>query len=260
VGDGISDLENKDLTESAREAIATGLGIPHSILFSNASNYATSQQDFRNFYNLTINPLAGWIADCINDQLLTRAGLRLEFHPEELEYFQDDELAEAETDIKRAQAMRAYMDIGFSMLHAADLANIELTDEMRAEIERKQAEEAQEETQEEQAPPLPMPQAQPEMDDDESDEMQAKTIDQWRRFAIRLGVKGKERIMSFDKAADLGETGAAIIERLQSANTNDDIRAAFDVVPVKRAEPSEAALILEGIRLAVEAHIAGAQK
>ena len=56
IGEGLESLSNGELTREKREDIATALGVPHSLLMSNAANYATSQQDEINFYNTTILP------------------------------------------------------------------------------------------------------------------------------------------------------------------------------------------------------------
>jgi len=45
IGEGLESLQNNDLTESKRIDIAAALGIPYSVLFSNASNRATAEQD-----------------------------------------------------------------------------------------------------------------------------------------------------------------------------------------------------------------------
>lgn len=89
VGDGIDGLQDSELTKEKREDIATALGIPHSILFSNAANYATAKQDDRHFYDKTIVPESKFIQYALNEQVFKPLDLRLEFHPETLDVFQD---------------------------------------------------------------------------------------------------------------------------------------------------------------------------
>lgn len=91
IGEGIGELSNTDLTQEQREAISTALGVPHSLVMSNAANFATSQQDEQNFYNQTILPESRVVARAINDQLLAEMGLRLQFRPQEMSIFQEDE-------------------------------------------------------------------------------------------------------------------------------------------------------------------------
>jgi phage portal protein BeeE len=53
--------------------------MPYSILFSEASNFATAQQDEWNLWTLALKPEAEMIEDGFNEQLLGPLGLRLEF-------------------------------------------------------------------------------------------------------------------------------------------------------------------------------------
>lgn len=103
VGGGLDDLADKNLTNEKREAIASAIGIPHSMLFSGASNYAVSQQDELNLYNQKIVPDCDFIEEIMNEQLLNPAGYRMRFTPEAMDIFQQDES-------DRAQAMNNFMD------------------------------------------------------------------------------------------------------------------------------------------------------
>ena len=44
VGEGVGELSDSDLVKEKREDIATALGIPQTILFSQAANYATAKE------------------------------------------------------------------------------------------------------------------------------------------------------------------------------------------------------------------------
>lgn len=91
VGEGVSELNNKELTDAKREDIAVALGVPQTLLFSNAANYATAKQDDLHFYTKTIMPEAEFIAAVLNEQLFAPMGYRIVFRPETLEVFQQDE-------------------------------------------------------------------------------------------------------------------------------------------------------------------------
>jgi hypothetical protein len=123
IGEGLSDLSNTELTEEARNDIATAMGVPHSVLFSSAANYATAVQDEQNFYNLTIIPDCKLIADQVNEQLLNAYGLHLEWHPDEMDVFQTDEM-------ERAQAVKLYVDAGMKLSLAAQILGVDLPDDM----------------------------------------------------------------------------------------------------------------------------------
>ena len=45
IGSNLADLGHKELSEQHREQIATALGVPHSLVMSNAANFATAQAD-----------------------------------------------------------------------------------------------------------------------------------------------------------------------------------------------------------------------
>ena len=101
IGEGLSELTNNDLTKERREDIATALGVPHSLLFSNAATFATARQDTANFMQQTIIPEAQSIQQVLNAQLFKPMGYTFEFRPEELQSFQEEE-------VQRAQAFAFY--------------------------------------------------------------------------------------------------------------------------------------------------------
>jgi HK97 family phage portal protein len=97
IGDALKDTVNPELTSQMREDIATALGIQHSLLFSNAANFATANQDVLNFYGQTIEPECDLIEEAINESpWLKREGLHIRFRPEMLEAYQQRELEKAE--------------------------------------------------------------------------------------------------------------------------------------------------------------------
>ena len=96
IGEGIHELADTALTTEKREDIATALGVPHSLLFSNAANYATARQDDMHFMQKTVLPEARLIEQTLNTQLFERVGCRFAFRPEELSSFQEEEARRAE--------------------------------------------------------------------------------------------------------------------------------------------------------------------
>lgn len=119
IGEGLAELSNTELTTSLREEIATAFGIPHSMVMSNAANFATSQQDNLNFYNTMILPEARQIQRQLNRQLFEPLGLRFEFRPNELSIFQDDEN-------ERADAYGKYVAAGMKPSVAAQILGVDL--------------------------------------------------------------------------------------------------------------------------------------
>jgi HK97 family phage portal protein len=92
VGEGVKELANVELTKEKREDISTALGIPQSLLFSSAANYATARQDDLHFMGKTVRNEARFIQDVWNEQLFAPLGLRWEFRFESMEIFQEEEV------------------------------------------------------------------------------------------------------------------------------------------------------------------------
>lgn len=96
VGDGLSDLSDTEIVQQARQAISTALGVPHSVVMSDAANFATANADRLNFYQQTIIPDARLIESALNRQYFRERGFRFEFHPDRVEALQAYELEKAE--------------------------------------------------------------------------------------------------------------------------------------------------------------------
>lgn len=96
IGSPPKELAMEKLTQNKREDIATAFGVPYSLVFSNASNYATAVQDDLNFYTKTIIPEARNIQEAFNQQWFERFGLKFVFQPELMEIFQEIESRKAD--------------------------------------------------------------------------------------------------------------------------------------------------------------------
>lgn len=92
----LDQLGMEGMVETLREEIATALGIPHSLMMSNAANFATAKQDDVSFYDKTLIPLARMIQHQLNTRLFFEHGATLVFRPGRLEAFQALESEKAE--------------------------------------------------------------------------------------------------------------------------------------------------------------------
>lgn len=119
VGEGLAELSNQALTVEQREDIATALGVPHSLVMSNAANFATARQDAQSFYETTVVPQASLIERQLNAQLLGPMGLRIKFRPQALDVFQQDEN-------ERAAAFAQYVGAGLKPSIVAQMLGLEL--------------------------------------------------------------------------------------------------------------------------------------
>lgn len=91
----VKDLAMVELSTSKREDIATALGVPQSLLFSNAANFAVAHQDDLHFYDKTVSALGRRMEELL-DQVFAQLGLDFEFDFEALPVFQGKELERAE--------------------------------------------------------------------------------------------------------------------------------------------------------------------
>ena len=123
IGSPMSDLAVPELTNSKREDIATALGIPQSLLFSNATNFATAHQDNRHFYEKTIIPLARKIEAMFNHYFM-QYGIEdaLVFNEQQLEVFQTDEAM-------RSGSLVNLVNVGMPLAIAMEVLGYDLTDD-----------------------------------------------------------------------------------------------------------------------------------
>lgn len=96
VGDTLKDTVNPDLTEQSKTDVLTALGVPHSLVLSNAATYATANVDRLGFYENTIVPQAMLICDALNEQLFSKRGIRIMPKPDKLETYQRNEIDKAQ--------------------------------------------------------------------------------------------------------------------------------------------------------------------
>ena len=94
----LKDMALTELTKGQKEEVATTLGVPFSLVVSNAANYATATQDDFNFYDKAIVPLVTEIiAKQLNKKLFKPLGFSLNYQASRLDAFQAIELQKAET-------------------------------------------------------------------------------------------------------------------------------------------------------------------
>ena len=129
IADKLNETLPVELPGQVKEDIATALGIPYSLLFSDAANYATAQQDDKHFYDKTVTPDVELIGATLNRQVFEPLGLELYFAPEELEMYQANESDRA-TSLSSLTLTGVPVDVGMVQLgydlSPADAARIKL--------------------------------------------------------------------------------------------------------------------------------------
>lgn len=221
VGEGLESLEKSDLTRGKREDIATALGIPHTLLMSDAANYATAQADRLSLYDLTVRPECTSIADTLNAQVFEPLGYRFQFQPESLDIYKANEE-------KRSASLASLRAAGLPLLLAMDILGYELTDEQRAGLEQA---EAQRQAQAEalaarlgsQAP------SDGERDEEEPPDRSGEELRTWRRWALRRVRQGKQ-LRDFETHNVSPALAGAIAGALEGATTTGEVDRVFDGV------------------------------
>lgn len=127
IGEGIESLQNQSLSREKREDIATALGIPQTMLFSDASTNATAAEDTLHFLQRTIVPDCSFIATEFNQQFWSDRGYEMVFQPDELEAFQEDEA-------KRSAALKNLTDAGLALDVALDVLGYDLDEDQELRV------------------------------------------------------------------------------------------------------------------------------
>lgn len=122
IGDSAKDTAAPELTTQKREDIAMAMGVPFSLLYSQAANYATSQTDYLTFYTQTTLPQAEMMQEALNELLFEPLGLWFEFQPRKLEVFQASELQKADAVMKVVGKPVLTMNEGRELLDYEPLA------------------------------------------------------------------------------------------------------------------------------------------
>ena len=205
----LKDLAFTELNEIAKDNIAMAFGIKQTLLDSEAANYATAQEDRLAFYEDTIKPRARLFEDALNNQLLARDGLRLEFKFNEMDLFQEDEN-------DRADLLNKLTTAGLPIEVALELAGYELTDEQASMLESHQE----------------------QLDErrDSGVEPQDEELRKWQKFAEKRVKEGKE-IREFETSRIDPALHGAISGALENVKTVDDVKHVFDSVIAWRGYP-----------------------
>lgn len=214
VGEGLESLANQALTTEKRQDIATALGIPHSLVFSDAANYATAEQDELNFLNYTILPSARMIENAVNRQLLEPMGYGMRFHFENMDAFQVDET-------QRASSLYQLRQAGMPMETALAVLGYEIPEGLPIE---------------EEAPELPEPtppaaqQDEAPAESEDEDEVKAD-LGRWKRKALKALAAGKSADVAFESEHIPAEQAELIGWALGQAETEQEVKAAFEPLP-----------------------------
>ena len=131
VGDGLEALKDLSITKELRYDIHTALGTRHLL---EDENFATANARERQFYTITIVPDARLIQNSYNEQILHAMGYHLEFEPQRLEIFQDNEAETSKSFMDLFNGLREVLPVEVSFQLASEKLDYQFTDEQMAMI------------------------------------------------------------------------------------------------------------------------------
>lgn len=208
VGHSVRELAMPELSREKREDVLAALGIPASLVLSNAANFATAQVDKLNFLDYTVVPTFDQISDALNSRWLRQYDLELRAEPQRLQVYQNAEL-------ERVDKLLPQLQVGAITL-----------DEFREETGREK---------------LTTPPEEPLVIDEPEPTREARAVERlaspagedalrkWRVKAVKRWHEGTpEKGREFESDAINAATKAAVIGALEAAQSVEDIEAAFD--------------------------------
>ncbi len=189
IGGGLDEFGNGELLQGFGEQVATALGVPQTLLFANAANYATASQDAETFYQNTIVPECDFIASVLNVQVLDQMGYQLRFNSNSLDVFQENET-------ERSSAYKTYIDAGMKPSIAAQMLGLDMPLGVEyADLDPQPA-----------PAPTPAPQQPEPSDPGMMDDLKA-----WRRKSLKRG-----RLADFESATITPTVKALVASRVES--------------------------------------------
>jgi len=231
IGEGMKELENVTLTQDKKEDVAEALGIPMSILFANAANFATSQQDEINFLTKTVIPECEFIASVLNEQVFEPLELHFEFLPDTLDAMQNDERQRSDALVKLVSVLG---DPLFQI--AASILGNELSDElwdmwralMAERKERAAAVAAQMQPKEEIEPEKETAEEESEAERESSAaEYVRADLEKWKVKSLKRLREGESAAVTFSSDYIPAWRNAEITASLANCATAEDVRAVF---------------------------------
>ncbi len=196
VGDGLEALKDLGISKELRYDIHQALGTRHLL---EDENFATAAARERQFYTQIIVPDARLIQQGINEQILQPSGYHLEFEPERLEIFQENEGEQSKAFGELFGIFREVMAIDAAFQLASEKLDYQFTDEQMALIKKgindkkQEAEKVKSEMEKKPEPdadevipqkPAPMPKALIELDKWEKKVLKAGKMVTWHAVHI----------------------------------------------------------------------------
>jgi hypothetical protein len=233
IGEGLDGVENNELTTTRRQDICAAMGVPESRMWSAAANYATRKVDEVAYFRGTIIPDCNLIAEAMNEQIFSDVhklnGYRIEFTPESLDIFQEDES-------ERASSLQQLTGAGVPLITAMEILGYDLTDEQWDALK---VEEEKPEPVPIMVPPAVPTEEEPEVED-EQPAVPARDIEpatramlkNWKRKAIHALKLTRDPNVPWDTDLLPAATIDGIRADLAACETREQIEGVFDRVVI----------------------------
>jgi hypothetical protein len=231
IGSSIQETAAPALVKLSREDVAIGMGVPMSLLFSNALAGGTADAERLNFYDFTVVPECESVIDePLNGLYLDRLGLRLIWAPEKLEVYQKAELAKAQSLAQLVGAPMMTVDEGRERLELPPMPQSAPPAESKPGLEPGQPDATP--GAEPPPPSLDAPTTTTTTADSillpgTFDELKAFDLELWQRKALKRLKAGRAPACSF-RSEHLDEAELWLIgHALEHATTPEAVKAAF---------------------------------
>lgn len=126
IGEGLKEVAEVEVSMGKSKHIATGMGVPHSLLFGDSANFATSGVDVANFYHNTLLPNAMLVEEELNDKIFFDRGYYIQFDIERIHELNGD-------NVKEATAYKIFIESGIKPSVAVSLSGVTLPDQVTPE-------------------------------------------------------------------------------------------------------------------------------
>jgi len=257
IGSSVQETSAPQLTKLSREDVAAGMGVPMSLLFSNALAGGTADAERLNFYDFTVVPECEHVIDGpLNERYLERIGLRLIWTPEKLEVYQKSELAKAQAIFQLVGQPLMTIDEGRERMELPPMAKVQppQTPALGAPADQLAIP----------APADGAATADPNAPAAEGgstvllpgtfDALRAADLEKWQRKALKALERRGRASVGFESPYIDPHELLLIGHELQHAETPDAVKAAFKVAPPGEDLTDEEQPLYERLKAAFSAH------
>jgi HK97 family phage portal protein len=249
----LKDLAMLELRDQALSSVAWAFGMSETML-KDAANFATAGVHDLQYWQNTIRPRCPKFQNVINNQFLKGTDIRVEFTPDEMDVFQEDEA-------QRATSLQSLVNSKLPLRLAMEILGYDLTKKQWAMLA------ADEQRRQETAERIQGQIGNRDDDEDErlqqqrdmADRQREEDLRKWQRLVLRRLSEGKaHKVTEFKSPHIPSSLHAAISARLEGVQDEVSVRAIFSHamsvkgVPVwqEYAKPKE-----EEVRTEVHIHL-----